>query len=494
MTDYTDCDATELADRIRGGEIAPQELVEHAIRAVESVNEPLNAVVHRMYDSARAAVTSLPEGAPFRGVPIVVKDFDGFVKGVPYTASCRFLEGFVPDHDSEAIRRLRAAGFVFIAKTNCPELAILGTTEPQWRGPTRSPWNLDHSVGGSSGGSGALVAARAVPLGHGGDGGGSLRIPASHCGLVGLKASRGRIPLGPDLGEGWGGYVQWGAVTRTVRDTAAIIDVLAGPSPGDPYSAPPLRRPLREEVGAAPGKLRIGYYAGSLFGRDIHLENRAAVEAAASALAALGHEVTPAKPVFDRDRLVLAYLTQVAVGVAAEIEHFAHLRNTTPSASSFEPATWFLAQIGRSLTGLELELSRDAMHAASRAMAAYHERYDLFLCATTTYPPVRIGELALGAAERAGLALLRVAPVGLVLRKVLDRLAEDNLERTPNTQLFNQTGQPAISLPLAATKEGLPIGVQLAARYGDEATLIQVASQLEAAHPWSNRKPKIVAA
>jgi amidase len=492
MTDYPDCDATELAQRIERKELAPGELIEKAITAIDSVDPSLGAVVHRMYDSARAQLPALPPG-PFRGVPMVVKDFDGFVKGVPWTASTRFLDGFVPDHDSEAIARLRRAGFLFLAKTNCPELALLGTTEPQWRGPTRNPWNTDHTPGGSSGGSASLVAARAVPVGHGGDGGGSLRIPASHCGLVGLKVSRGRIPVGPDQGEGWGGYVQWGVLTRTVRDTAALVDVMAGPMPGDPYWAPPLQRPLAQEVGVEPGKLRIGFYAGSLYGRDIHLENKTAVESVAKMLSALGHEVEPAKPAFDRERLVMAYLTQVAVGTAAEIEAFARWRNVTPTPSMFEPATWFLYQIGRSLSALDLDAAREATFAAARSLASFHERYDLFLSPTATYPAVRIGELAIKPAERLGLAILRAAPVGRVLRKVLERLAEDNLERTPNTQLFNQTGQPAISLPLHLTAEGLPIGVQLSAKYGDEATLVRIASQLETAHPWMGHKPRIMA-
>lgn len=493
MTDYTDCDATELASRVQKGEVHPKELVEIAIRAVEAVDEPLNAVVHRMYSAAKAAAEgTLPDG-PFRGVPMVVKDFDGFVAGVPFTASTRFMDGYVPTHDSEAIARLRRAGFLFLAKTNCPELAILGTTEPEWRGPTRNPWNIDHSTGGSSGGTAALVAARAVPLGHGGDGGGSLRIPASHCGLVGLKTTRGRIPLGPDQGEGWGGFVQWGVLTRTVRDSAAVTDLMAGPMPGDPYAAPPLARPLLAEVGADPGKLRIGFFTGSLYGKETHPENVAAVQEAVKHLEHLGHHVVPAKPEIDRDRMVLAYLTQVAVGVAAEIDDFAHLRHQTPKASQFEPATWFLAQLGRSLTALDLQRSRDAMQAAGRSTAKFHEQFDLFLCASTAYPPVRIGELALKTAERVGLAALRRAPVPAVLRKVLEALAENNLEQTPNTQLFNQTGQPAISVPVHTTADGLPIGVQFAARFGDEATLVRVAAQLEAAHPWIGRRPKVVA-
>lgn len=493
MNDYFECDAIELARRVQVGEVSPAELVETAITAIERVDPQLNAVVHRMYDEARAtAKGALPEG-PLRGVPMVVKDFDGFVKGHPWTASTRFLDGWVPDHDSEVIARLRRAGLVFVAKTNLPELAILGTTEPAWRGPTHNPWNPTHSPGGSSGGSGALVAARAVPIGHGGDGGGSLRIPASNCGLVGLKATRGRIPLGPDQGEGWGGYVQWGVLTRSVRDTAALLDVLAGPLPGDPYAAPPVARPFREEVGADPGKLRIGIVTRSIFGKETHPECRAAVEHAAKLLVALGHEVEPAELPVDRDRLRLAYLVQVGVGVAAEIDDFAKWTGRTPRAASFEPPTWFLRQVGQVMTGPELHHARDAIHEASRQMAAFHARYDLFLGPTLGQPPVRLGQLALKPAERFGLGALRVAPVGPAIRAALEALAANSFETTPNTQLFNQTGQPALSLPLHWSADGLPVGVQLAAAFGGEATLLRVAAQLEVAAPWADRRPGICA-
>ena len=494
MADYIEADATELARRIAHSELTPAELVETAIQAIEKVNPALNAVVHRMFDAARACARSELPAGPFRGVPMVVKDFDGFVRGMPFTASTRFLDGFVPDHDSEAIARLRRAGLIFLAKTNCPELAIMGTTEPLWRGPTRNPYDLERSTGGSSGGSAALVAARAVPVAHGGDGGGSLRIPASHCGLVALKASRGRVPLGPDYGEGWGGYVQWGALCRSVRDCAAMLDVMAGPMPGDPYAAPPLRRPLLEEVGHEPGKLRIGFFAGSLFGAETRADNAAGVKLVAAQLEALGHHVEEAKPAFDKDALVAAYLTQVAAGVAAEIDDFARMTGRLPQAEQFEPTTWFLNQVGRALSAVDILHARDAVQAAGRGTAAFHERYDLFLCATVTHPPVRIGQLVLGAVELAGLAALRKVPVpGSLLRAVIARLAPGFLELTPNTQLFNQTGQPAISLPLHSNPQGLPIGLQLAAAYGREDVLIRVASQLEAAHPWSARRPRVCA-
>jgi amidase len=493
LNDYIACDATELAARVRRGEVRPIELVEKAISGIEAVNPALNAVMHPMYESARAAARDLPDG-PFRGVPMVVKDFDGFVKGEPFTAGTRFLEGFVPDHDSEALARLRRAGLVFVAKTNLPELAILGTTEGRLKGPARNPWNPEHSTGGSSGGSAALVAARAVPLGHGGDGGGSLRIPASACGLVGFKTTRGRVTMAPDFGESWGGYVSWGCLARSVRDAAALIDVMAGPGAGDPYAVPPLERPLAEEVGAPPGKLRVAFTSGSLFGKATHPEAKAAVESAARLLSELGHEVEEARPEFDRARLVRAYLTQIAAGVAAEIEEMGRWVGRKPSPAYFEPTTWFLFQIGRHLNAAELQQARDAAQAAGRSLATFFSRYDLLVTPTLAYPPARLGELALKTIEKAALATLRAIPAGPALRAILAQLAETSLERTPNTQLFNQTGQPAVSLPLHQTPDGLPVGVQFAARYAEDGLLMRVASQIEAARPWKDRVPRIVAA
>jgi amidase len=492
MNDYTKCDATELAARVRRGEVQPIELVEKAIASIEAVNPELNAVMHPMYEAARAAARDLPDG-PFRGVPMVVKDFDGFVKGEPFTAGTRFLAGFVPDHDSEALARLRRAGLVFVAKTNLPELAILGTTEGKLKGSAHNPWSPEHSTGGSSGGSAALVAARAVPLGHGGDGGGSLRIPASACGLVGFKTTRGRVTMAPDFGESWGGYVSWGCLTRSVRDAAAMIDVMAGPAAGDPYSVPALKRPLAEEVGFPPGNLRVAFTAGSLLGKETHPEARAAVESAARLLADLGHKVEEARPEFDRERQVRAYLIQIAAGVAAEIDEMGHWVGRKPSAAYFEPSTWFLYQIGHKLSAVELQQARDAAQTAGRSLAAFFSRYDLLVTPTLAYPPVRLGELALKPIEAAALATLRALPVGAALRAILARLADHSLERTPNTQLFNQTGQPAISLPLHQSPEGLPIGVQMVARYAEDDLLVRVASQIEEARPWRDRVPRIVA-
>jgi amidase len=488
---YDELDATALAERVRKKELHPTELVEEAISRIEALNPRLNAVVHKMYDRAREAARGpLPEG-PFAGVPFLVKDFDGYVAGEPYTGSCRAMVGFVPDHDSEIIARYRRAGVIFIAKTNTPELGILGTTEPLLRGPTRNPWNLEHTAGGSSGGSAACVAARIVPMAHGGDGGGSIRIPASACGLFGLKPTRARIPVGPDLGEGWGGYVQQHVLTHSVRDSAAMLDATHGPELGDPYMAPPPARPFLQEVGAAPGRLRIAFSTGSLFGKKVHPDCVAAVRDAAKLCQELGHEVVEDVPRLDWGELVRAYLVTVIANVSLEAEEIGKRSKKAPNPADFEPSTWALVQLGRMLTAVELQRARNATHRASRQVAAFFERYDLFLDATLAYPPVRIGELALKSAELAALAVLRRAPVKPVFLRLLDELAANSLERTPNTQLFNQTGQPAMSVPLSWNAAGLPIGVQFAARFGDEATLFRLAAQLEQARPWSGRRPPV---
>lgn len=488
---YEALDATALAERVREKELHPSELVDEAISRIEALNPSLNAVVHKMYDRARAAAKGpLPEG-PFAGVPFLVKDYDGYVAGEPYTGSCRALVGFVPDHDAEIIARYRRSGVIFIAKTNTPELAILGTTESVLRGPTRNPWNLEHTAGGSSGGSAACVATRIVPMAHGGDGGGSIRIPASACGLFGLKPTRARNPVGPDLGEGWGGYVQQHVLTRSVRDSAAMLDATHGPAPGDPYMAPPPARPFLQEVGAPPGRLRIAFSTGSFFGKHVHPDCVAAVRDAAKLCEELGHEVVEDAPRLDWGELVRSYLVNVVANVSLEAEEIGHRSKRGVNPADFEPTTWALVQLGQILTAVDLQRAREAAHRASRQVAAFFERYELFLDATLAYPPVRLGELALKSAQLAALSVLRRVAVKPVFLRVFDGLAANSLERTPNTQLFNQTGQPAMSVPLHWNAAGLPIGVQFAARFGDEATLFRLAAQLEQARPWAGRMPAV---
>jgi len=400
--------------------------------------------------------------------------------------------GFVPDHDAEIMVRFKRAGLIILGKTNTPEGGLLGVTESVLRGPARNPWQPEHVPGGSSGGSASAVASRMVPLAHGGDGGGSIRIPASACGLFGLKPTRARNPLGPDDGEGWNGQVVSHVLTRSVRDSAAVLDAVSGADRGAPYVAPPSPRPFLEEVGAPPGKLKIAFTTASLFGKSVHPDCVAAVEDAVTLLQDLGHEVSEAKPEYDKEALIRAYFIVVSAGTAAFVAKAAKVTRRRVRRQEFEPVTWFLAQLGRTLSALELEQARATMHQAGRSLAPFFERYDLLLTSTLAYPPVKVGELALTPVQRLGLALMRAVPARKLLVAALDALAPPAFEPMPNTQLFNQTGQPAVSVPLYWNAAGLPIGVQLVARFGGEAMLLRIGAQLETARPWTTRRPQVI--
>jgi amidase len=489
--EYAKYDALGLAELVRKKQVSPRELADAAIARIEAVNPRLNAVVHRMDEKARrAAEGELPDG-PFRGVPFLVKDLDGTLAGEPCTESSRALAGWVPAVDSELFARYKRAGLVICGKTNAPEFGIMGITEPELRGPCRNPWNLERTPGGSSGGAGAAVAARIVPMAHAGDGGGSIRIPASACGLYGLKPTRARTPLGPEVGESWQGLVAIHAVTRSVRDCAALLDATQGPDTGAPYIAPPPARPFLSEVGAPPGKLRIGFTTRPILGKATHPDCEAAVRDAAKLLASLGHEVVEEELPIEREPLAAAYLTFVGAGIAKSVALTEEATGVRPHAGLFEPTTWFLKQVGEELSAKELELARVRMHRTQRALGKFFETRDAYLTAALAHPPSKVGELALKPFERAGLALLRTLPIGGLIRKTLGDLASQALEKTPNTQVFNITGQPAASVPLYWSAEGMPIGVQVATRFGDEATLLRLSAQLEEARPWKDRAPAL---
>lgn len=489
LPEYDTLDALALADLVRRGEVRPGELVDVAAARIAARNPGLNAVVHTFLERARAVASGpLPDG-PFRGVPLLLKDLLAAYAGEPLTSGSRFLRSFVPDHDSELVTRLKAAGFVALGKTNTPELGIMGVTEPALFGPARNPWSLDHTTGGSSGGSAAAVAAAMVPVAHGNDGGGSIRIPASCCGVFGFKPTRGRTPLGPDVAESWSGLVVEHCLTRSVRDSAAVLDATHGPDPGAPYFAPPPQRPFLLEVEREPGALRIAFTAESLFGDTTHAECRGAVHDAAQLLAGLGHRVEEARPAFDKVTLRRAYLTIVAVGTARAVTLAAAAVGRRPRGGDLEPETRMLALIGHATPAPELQAALDAMHLAARRIAGFFADHDVFLTPTLAYPPTRVGELAARPSERLSMAVLRGLPFRALLDVALDRLAAEKLETTGNTMLFNMTGQPAMSVPLAWSAAGLPLGLQFAGRYGDEATLFRLASQLERARPWAHRRP-----
>ncbi len=486
--EYDDHDAIGLAELVRSGQVAPSELLDAAVERIEARNPALNAVVHDLSARARARVDDLPDG-PLRGVPFLVKDLKLQIQGAPTSNSSKLTADIPSTQSSVTFERYEAAGLQTLGKTNTPEFGIMGITESDLRGPCRNPWSHAHTPGGSSGGSAAAVAARIVPIAHSGDGGGSIRIPASCCGLFGLKPTRGRVTMAPFLGEAWGGFVQEHVVSRSVRDSALMLDIEFQPTPGEPYVAPPKERPWLDEVQTEPGKLKIAFTRDTLFAGETHPDCLAAVEDAVALLQDLGHEVVEAKPTFPKDELVQAYFLVVATGVASFVEGTAKAAGVRPRASDFEPVSWLLAQIAWKTPAPDYLAAISAIQKASREVAGFFEEHDAFVTSTLARPPAQIGELATQGIEKVQMGLLRALPFGALLRVALKEMGGGKLAYTPNTQLFNQTGQPAMSVPLFWNEQGLPIGTQVAGRFGDEATLFRLAGQLERARPWAQRKP-----
>ncbi len=430
----------------------------------------LGALVDTRFERARdEARAGLPDG-PFRGVPMLVKD------AVQHSAGDRYQHGmrFLRDHeyrspaDSELVRRYRAAGFVILGRTKVPELTSSSTTEPLAHGPARNPWNVEHSTGGSSGGSGAAVAARMVPVAHGNDMGGSIRIPASCCGLVGLKPSRHRTSLHP-YGEYWGPLTHEHVLTRTVRDSAAVLDATAGPVAGELHTAPPPSRPWLDEVGADPGRLRVGLVTERALGGPLDPECESAVRDVARALESLGHSIESASPDALRSPEGSAFNTIVASGLAAEVARWE--REFGEPIRDLEPMNRALVERGRSATAVELIDATESLARWSHAVATAYAEYDVLLTPTMPISPPRLG--VIDAADVTGEGMT-------VLMSMTEYL-------TP----FDASGQPAVSLPTHVSAAGLPIGVHLVAAYGREDRLFQVAAQLEQALLWSERAPSI---
>jgi len=475
--DLATLDATAQAELVQRRAVSPRELVDAAIARLERLDPTLNAVIHPALEQARDAATApdLPDG-PFRGVPFLMKDIGGAEAGRPYCCGMRFLRnaGWVEPEDSFLTRRFKAAGLISLGRTNTPELALLPTTEPDAFGATRNPWNPDHSAGGSSGGAAAAVAAGIVPAAHASDGGGSIRGPASMCALVGLKPTRGRNSFGPGLGERWSGLSVEFVVTRSVRDTAALLDATAGAMPGDPYVAPPPARPFATAVAMPPLSLRVGVLRGAPRAVETHPECLAAVDRAARLLADLGHHVEEAHPAaLDEPEHVMTYVTIVAVNTARAVEAWTHKVGRAPEPDELEPLTWALAERGRAASATELLATVEAVHGFGRRLATWWEGgFDLLITPTQAAPPPPIGFIR-STKDDPLLAFMRSAPYGAC------------------TLPFNMSGQPAISLPLHWTPEGLPIGVQLVGPFAGEDLLLGVAAQLEAAAPWAARRPPL---
>jgi amidase len=470
FAEYDRYDALGLAALVRDKEISAAELLETAIARVEAANPRLNFIVHKLYDRARDAVArGLPEG-PFTGVPFMLKDLGAMQKGVATSFGSRFFDGYVAEIDATITERYREAGLVVLARTATPELGLNATTEPMLFGPTRNPWDVTRVAGGSSGGATAAVAARVLPAAHATDGGGSIRIPASCCGVFGLKPTRARTPAGPLVGEGWSGMSVGHAVTISVRDSAALLDATHGPAPGDPYPAPPVARPFLEEVGADPGRLRIALMTALPDGPPVHPDCFAAAEKAARLCEQLGHHVEPASlppvpPVFRGATGVI-----ICANLRNALEQRGRALGRAPGPDDVERITWQMAEKGRQHTASEYAAAVQSLHGVGRTLAPFFARHDVLITPTLAQPPVALGHLDM-------------------MLDDLDTFTDRIAAFMPFTPIFNITGQPAASLPLHWSAQGLPIGVQFAARYGDEATLFRLAAQLEAAAPWRDRRP-----
>jgi amidase len=469
-TDLLSRPATELARLVKAGEVTSRELTEASFERIEALDPELNAFVHLDPDGALATADAIDpsDERPFAGVPIAIKD-TAAVAGMPYRLGSDMFGDFVPPQDAFVVRRLRDAGFVLVGKTNLPEFGILPVTEPRRFGPTRNPWDTERTPGGSSGGAAAAVAAGMVPLAHGSDGGGSIRIPAACCGLVGLKPSRGRVSRGPEQGDDL--LVQDGVLTRTVAETAALLDVIAGYEPGDASWAPPPPEPFARTAAREPGRLRIGVTTVPAI--DVAavdpLCERAARDAAAL-LESLGHEVEEIDPPWGGQKLLRPFTLVFGTPVALGIWFGSQATGREPSAELVEPLSWTIWEGVRERDPLDYLLARTRLTAASRPIVALWDEYDAVLTPSLAQRPVRIGEI--------------------------DSCSDDPWEDfhrsgqfTPYTALFNVTGQPAISLPLFDGEDGLPVGVMLAGRPAGEGPLLSLAAQLEAASPWADRRP-----
>ncbi|HUT67175.1 MAG TPA: amidase [Dehalococcoidales bacterium] len=495
FTEYDKYDGLGLAELVCSKQVRSIELVEEAISRIESLNPRVNAVINKMYEQARtAAAGDLPDG-PFKGVPFMLKDLAAFYAGVPLTCGSRFFKDFVPDHDSELVRRFKAAGVITVGKTNTPEFGLAFVTEPELFGPANNPWDLTRTTGGSSGGSAAAVAARIVPLAHGNDGGGSMRVPSSCCGVFGLKPTRGRNPAGPDFGDLWRGFACEHVITRSVRDSAAMLDATAGPDTGAPYYAAPPARSFLSEVGADPGKLRIAFTSEPFLGSTVEEDCVKGLEEAVKLCQDLGHEVVEAVPQIDGKAVARAFMTVVCSETGALIDEASELFNRKASYKDFEPVTWIITLLGDKFSGPDLSHAINSLQLCSRQVGGFFEKYDVLLTPTLAMPPLKTGEFQVKGIQTVMMKLLGRFNAGSLIKTLvgIDVLAEEAYKFTPYTPLFNVTGQPAMSVPLHWNDEGLPIGMQFVGRYGDEATLFRLAGQLEKARPWAGRVPPVCA-
>jgi amidase len=474
VTQVWELDAVGQADLVRRGEVTSLELVDAVIGRIEALNPRLNCLATPMFDEARTRAKKALPPSPLSGAPFMVKDLGQPCKGVRQTDGCRALRDFVAKRDGGLVARLRSAGLVIIGRTTSPEFGNHSTTEPELFGPCRNPWNLERTVGGSSGGSAAAVAARLVPAASASDGAGSIRIPASCCGVFGLKPTRGRISYAPDAGEVLSGLVVTHAVTRTVRDSAALLDATSGHVSGDPYWPPEAGESFLDHVKREPRPMHLAWSAKAPLGISVHPDCRRAVEATAKRLEEMGHHVVEDDPAYDEAVLLDPMVTIWSVGNAADLEGVESRIGRPARNDELEITTWELVDRGRAVSAVQLVHAVDLMHEASRSISPFFDKYDAWLTPTLAQPPLPLG-------------LLNKSYGGA------DEWWKYDLSFNPWNTIANLTGNPAMSVPLEWDESGLPIGLLFTGRYGDEAALFRLAGQLERSFPWADRSPAVAA-
>ncbi len=487
--EYRQHDALGLAALVRRGEVSAVELVDLATARLEAVNPRLNAVIHLRLERAREEAQRINREAVFAGVPFLVKDLGMEVEGMPMCAGSRAYAKYRSAHDSEVVRRAKQAGLLILGKTNTPEFGLTPFTEPQAFGPTRNPWNEAYSPGGSSGGSAAAVAAGIVPLATANDGGGSIRIPASCCGLFGLKPTRGRVSWAPLVGELWAGAAVEHCVSRTVRDSAAYLDVVCGAAPGDPYMIEPPQRPYLQEMETSPGRLRIGYSLQHTLGFSVDEACEEALLRMVDILRTEGHEVAEVSLPYRREDLAEAFLIVVAGELGSDLLTLQQFLKRPVRPSDVEPSTYALYLLGQSLSAAEYAYAKRQWGFISQRIAAFHQKYDLLLTPTLARRPIRIGTLQPSPAEERLMRVVNTLHLGSAVKASIQKLADKIYDYMPWTAFANITGQPSMSVPTLRTEEeGLPIGVMFTARMGEEHLLFRLAAQLEKAIQWDRDK------
>jgi amidase len=497
FVEYDQYDGIGLAGLIKSGEVEAAEVCEEAIRRAEASNSKLNAIITPLYDYARKASVNLPVSGTFHGVPFLLKDAHHALEGAAISSGSALLKQYVSQTDSEIVRRFKQCGLVILGKTNTPEFKLSYVTEPRAFGITRNPWNLEFTPGGSSGGSAAAVAARIVPIASGTDEGGSIRVPASCCGLFGLKPSRGRNPVGPDFDLEWDGMSTSHVITRSVRDSAAALDATAGYEIGAPFWSPPHHRPFIEEVNIDPKPLSIGFHTHSAFGREVHADCKEAVIKTCTLLNELGHQVEEIVPGYKEEEMALDWFIVLLGNFAAHVEKLISVYGRHAVKRNLELMNYTLFKLGSALKAVDFITAKRKWRTYGYIMGQTLQKYDLILTPTLGEPPIPVGTLVPSKSDQRSMKLVssEVGKLFTATRKMTLSLLEEIIQKMmkpqmPFTLIANITGQPAMSVPLYWTENGLPCGVQFLARIGDEAALLRMAGQLEKAKPWADKKPR----